>query len=256
MYNLGIYEVIPAGPNYPVTGTWPNSVYVPQQPIIVQMVNRQGYIEIINKSPYDLSMNFVPGGNVVQEASSKCIYSVPDGGQGLTIVPQAPLTNSSNNLTNILVTPPNNYIIVNAYNDGEIQWYAPISLTPAIPSIQQQFGFLNYQTFSTDNLQNGTAVTTAASGAGAQIFLLGFDLCAAPNATVSNRHLTISGIITNFFQSTNNTLVYEVYENATTASAIPEKFPCPILVGTSGASFQMSGVSSGNISLNIYWIVQ
>jgi hypothetical protein len=256
MYNLGIYEIIPNPGATPLTGVWPNGVYVQLKPISVEMVSRQGWIEIINKTPYELALNFVPGGTLVQENSSKCIYHIPNGGQGLTITPQPSNSTSNTILTNILVTAPNDYVIVNTYNEDEIQWYAPVSLTPAIPQIQQQFGFLNYQTFSSSNVTNASPLVTAGSTLSQQIFLLGFDCTVAPNATASNHLLTISNIVTNFLQNSNNTLTYQIWNNTTAGIVMNEKFPVPILVLSGGAQFKPSVDMTGGLAINVYWIVQ
>lgn len=256
MYNVGIFEVIAENGQLPVTGNWPNGVFVSFKQISVPVLLRAGFVEIINKSPYDLALTLSPGGSLVQDSGSKCIYRLTQGGQGLSLTAQPPNNTSGNFLTNVLLTPPNNTIIVNNYEEDEIEWYPPVSLNTTVPPLQQQFGYLNYQFLSNSNVTNASPLTTAASNAAQQIFLLGFDATLNPNSTAGTHALTISGLISNFFQGSNNTLTYQMFDNTTTASALIVKFPCPILVGNSGATFTPSVTFPTPLSINVYWIVQ
>ena len=258
MYNVGIFEIIPEVGQTPITGIWPNGVYVPLKPITPTVLLRAGLLEIINKTPYDIAINLAPGGTLVQEANSKCIYRLVQSGQGLTITLQPSNTTSNNGLTNILVTPPNNVIIINNYEPGEIDWYPPVSLNPEIPALQQQFGFLNYQCQGKIDLNSGS-FTVPASGTSYQTFLLGFDLTVGFASAVAGHQLNIVGIISNYFQGAgNNALQYQIVASTNVGYVLNERFPVPLLInGTTGATFSFSSPFTGiGTALNVYWLIQ
>lgn len=266
MYNLGIFEVIPNPGQVPLTGNLPLSQSAPWwqvqfQPIQLPVILRSGWMELINKTPYDLQFNLQPGGMIVQDSWSKCVYKISDAGQAVEVFVQPAGGNYTPGniyqpISNIQLSPPNALLIVNVYEADEIAWYPPIALSPQYPSGQNLTGYLNYGILSASNFSS--AITTPGPGAGQTLvyYLLGFDFTYGLASAATGGMLQISNLMTNFDQLTNNTLNYQIGGNSQYSQALIVRFPTPIYILQGGAVFTPPRLSGVTNSINIYYTQQ
>lgn len=265
MYNLGIFEVIPAAGQVPLAGNLPQSQAAPWwqvqfQPIQLPVILRSGWMEIINKTPYDLQFNLQPGGLIYQDSWSKCVYKLTDAGQAVEVFVQPGAGNYTPGnvyqpITNIVMSPPNALIAVNVYEEGEIEWYPPIALSPQYPSGQNTTGYTNYGILGVSPFNSAVTVGNPANST-VPYYLLGFDFTYGLASTATGGTLKIGNIMTNFDQLTNNALFYQIGGNSQYANPLIVRFPTPIYILNGGAVFTPPALSGVTNSINIYYTQQ
>jgi len=237
---------------------------------ISYLIGQKGFIEIINLTNFSFVATFQSQGNVYQEPRSKVLYKAVGAQQG-----QQTLHLSSTVPQPLIVFPPNRLppslqngangqlaIWVNIYQEGEIEAYSPIPLSP--PPVESSFyvtativtsGSLLIPTTSTyfRTLTGGTIIP---DGSGT-CDLLGFDLTSNA-ASASSGTLTISNI-SSVADGINHSIIYELAAPTTTPLApliIRWPTPIPNLVGSPGfnqPTFTIAGLTSGTHQLTVYY---
>lgn len=164
--------------------------YIP----ITFTTNRGGLLEIINRGSFDLLVNIPTGGQVIQEARSKCIWRLQDlqGQQVVTI--QAQMTHDEIYGWNGTFSPFYDRFYVNVYQAGEIDWYPPVSLT--IPQID---GGVQSKTVAANGGTSGAILTIPAAVPGPPLTngylqLCGFDVEVTASGTFENHQMQVSGV--------------------------------------------------------------
>ena len=248
MYSVGPFNV------NPFLSRYPNS------PVPLQ-VGRNGLVEVINLTAFDIFVSLPVLGTIFQESRSKVVYRASEATQGAQLLSvQRTASGTFANIPNRVVRVP--YvgqngeigflgIYVNVYEEGEIEWYPPVALSP--PASQTCF----YEsTFSTTNLSFSLPTTASFFGAPANeayCNLLGFDFSGnAPSANISTA-LAITNLNNQPGGSTQ--LLYKVAAN--TGQQVPHyevRFSTPIPNFSGQAiTFSVSGATGVDMVLNAYY---
>jgi len=160
-------------------------------------VGRNGLIEFINLSSFDLQVD-LPMGSITIEQRSKSIWRLPEAYQGqvpLTVTPVLvyvlqPITGAqffANPVAGIA-----SVLWINTYEEGEIEWYPPASLGSAGPG--QSF-FLSTNT-NPPAITIGPFVAYPLSG----IYLWGLDVTGNQPTANSAGVISIAGLVSGTWQ--------------------------------------------------------
>lgn len=249
------FQPIPLAVEAPILPNFPNQA--PQllnAPAIVTSysIGRNGYIEVINYSPFLINVNLGGGnGSAFQEPYSKVLYlsqRMSMGQLALTVTPIRSLM-THNQAAQLVATP---WLILNTYEANEVEPYAPIALTP--PPLQQPcslFFFGAFPSAGTLTLPGGGTYNPAVS----DTFLLGFDLTLGTASAAAEADMTINNLI----QQNSNSfgpLKYRLKVNTSTpAPPLNVRFPGPI-PNTPGQAinFSVPTLSNGTIDLIAYFL--
>lgn len=231
----------------------PISEFNPLTQVIPYQLGQYGLVEVINFSPFVINVALGGGnGSINQEQYSKCIYRAQQGAMGQLTLTVTPLQCSMNfNSSAILGLEP--VVIVNTYQDGEIEPYPPFSL-----NIPPAFTCPQFASFA--DVQN-TTVTVDGSAGGSYTppvsdhWLLGFDYSQGAGSAVSSGDLTIQNLAETM-GSTNGKLLFRLRaETSGPPTLLQVRFPGP-LPNNPGFPIQfvcpnLTGVTA---NLNVYYL--
>lgn len=228
MNTLGPYIVEPF--NFLQSQGAENHLQIPVQ------LSQNGLIEVINLSHFALNLNLQAKGQVVQEPRSKVIYKGVAAITGTQMIDiSIPLLYTSangvgNTLYNVGLAKnnPSSVVFVNSYEEGEIEWYPPVSLgTSVLQSISNFMSSGATTSAITLTLPNTANLWVSTNPIFAACYLTGFDLSLDNNPTSTAGTMTITGLRQQ--QDGSNTLFYRL--RTTTAAqiqVITVRYPDPI----------------------------
>lgn len=225
------------GPYY--LNPYNSSNFGPPQLDVPIIVGRNGFMEIVNLSNYELIVSLQAMGTVFQEARSKVIYQIVQdimGTQMLHLVTPGNNTPPSPYPPNRFVRLPVSYqngetgffgIWVNTYEEGEIQWYAPVPLADP-PSQSSYYASKSGGSGLSLVLPNTATFFNSVDSALGTCDLLGFDLSSG-GATGANASMTLTISNLNNMPDGSTTLSYAAAAaTGNSITPIQVRFPTPI----------------------------
>lgn len=246
------------------------------QPLSIN-TGANGLVEIINATNYTLIISIFGYGEVYHFGRTQAIYKLSPNLQGAQTIQVAvagapggipsgggPLAQQQVNTNPVLSGdnigyPPKAQILINAYQQGEIDWYAPFGLgDPIFNTLTSQYAVTQAtQQTVTPGTYTMTPLPAPNPFANSYIVLCGFDLSVDSNTTGIARGLfTIGGT-----QVTNTIPPLQWTVNSYLQGATPEKFllsrtftPPVIAYNNAGLTFNITtNLNGANWFVNIYY---
>lgn len=240
----------------------PISEFHVTQPTVPFTLGENGIVEVINYSPFVLNVNVI-GGNVSvnQEPYSKCAYRAQNAAMGqlsLTLSALQCLLNFNSSAA-LGLTP---IAIVNTYQDGEIDLYAPVALS--IPPFQTCPQYASFQ-----GNTGPTTITVDASAGGSYTppvsdhWILGFDLTFESSSAATSGTMTIQNLAESLSNAAGGSVASSLQYRLRTAPNTANLFSASLIVRFPGAignapgfpiQFLMPALSNYTFDLNVYYL--
>lgn len=211
----------------------------------VNLIYNDGSYEIINVSPFVLTINGIGGGAIV-EPGAKVLYRNVSGGNNIQIVPAYNYSLLADGSLQTIDDPPftvaphflpvgyDLLIIVNEYHQDEVQASAyPTEISAlSFPSVPNQ---VFRSTKITGVTSTSTTLLSVAAGRFSQAsnntqnaYLIGFDFYGGARSSIMNHVVTLSNVLA----STSSTAYNMFFVASSTTSGGPNlqvRFPVPIV---------------------------
>lgn len=212
----------------------------------INLLYNDGVYEIINISPFTLTINGV-GGGIEVESGAKVLYPNTQGGTLLQIVPNYTLTLLADGSIQTIDDAPftlesrftaffyDTLVIVNEYFPNEIDTssYPTSIMNTSFPAIPNP---LVKSTVYSSNTSASFTMMPPAAGRFSQIvnatqnaYLTGFDFFGPAHASILTHIITISNVLTPVSSPTPYTMTFVVSSTTSGGPQLQIRFPTPLI---------------------------
>ena len=236
----------------------------PAQRDIPITLGRNGLLEIINTSNYNIYVSLQAMGTCYQEARSKKIYRIVQDVQGIQMLHVEARPDASSPESTRFVRLPVSFqngetgilgIFLNTYEEGEAEVYPPVALSNP-PAESSYFASKDGTAGFTLTLPNSSTFFGVPPALGT-CDILGFDVSLSFPSTTANGALIIAGL--NNQPDGSATLSYEIGQLTTSSAELNVaplivRFPTPLpnFLG-SQITLTVPNLSGAHIYLNAYY---